>query len=469
MDGWLSILPLLVALAIAIFSKSSVFALLVGVIAGVFLLGGNVFTGFSRVAVSALADENFIWVLLIQVFLGIMVAFFQKMGSIDIFANAISRRNIRRRGAQVIAWLLGILIFFSEHLSVLYVGTVMRGVTDKARISREKLAYIIDSTSAPVCTIVPFSKWGVYMASLLVGTGLFVGKTEAMSAVFRMIPYNFYGILSVVFVGLIVMGIIPDYGPMRKAEKRAIETGALYADGSNPLIGKEMRDIVPQVIVKPNALLHFIIPLLIVALVTTISFAWIGEALILEAFMATVFYQFTLMYLQKMCTLNEILDTAMAGVKSLINAILVTALAYCLNYITSSLGAQDFMISITEPWLNPSYLWVATFLTGAVISFITGTSWGNYAILVQMMVPVAIGLSDSNNSPLVLGTIAAIMGGVSFGEHCSPLSDSTILSSLSAGSDHIDHVKTQLPYALTVGFVALLIYFTTGIIYGRIA
>ncbi|NLM05482.1 MAG: transporter [Tissierellia bacterium] len=469
MDRWISILPLLVALAIALFSKSSVFALLIGVIIGVVLLGENVLTGFSKVGISALADENFIWVLLIQVFLSIMVAFFQKMGAVDIFSNAVSRKNIKRRGAQVFAWFLGILIFFSEHLSALYVGTVMRGITDKARISREKLAYIIDSTSAPVCTIVPFSNWGVYMASLLVGTGLFVGKTEAMGAIFRMIPYNFYGIISVFFVGLIAIGIIPDFGPMKKAEQRAIETGAVYAVGSNPLIGKEMKDIVPQVIVRPNVILHFIVPLLIVALITIISFATIGEILILEAFIATVFYQFAIMYLQKMCTLKEILDTAMAGVKSIVNAILVTALAYCLNYITGHLGVKEFIMETTKPWLSPSYLWAATFLTGFVVSFFTGTSWGNYAILVPIMVPIAIGLSGGNETTLVYGTIAAIMGGVSFGEHCSPISDSTILASLSAGSDHIDHVKTQLPYAITVGVIALILYLVIGILYGKIA
>ena len=371
--------------------------------------------------------------------------------------------NVKAKGAQVLAWLLGIFIFFSDYFSPLYVGTVMRNITDKARVSREKLAYICDSTSAPVCTIIPFSSWGVYVAGLLVGIGAFTDKNIAMNAIVRMVPFNFYGILSVIMVGVIAIGIIPDFGPMGKAEKRTRETGKVMNDNARPLLGKELSEIKPNEGIKPNLFLNFFAPALIIISITLGTYIINGSAKTLEGFVAAVAFQFITMLIQKMGTIPELVETAIAGIKGIVSAVIILALAYSLNAISKELGTADYVISIASSWMTPALLLVFTFLIGAFISFFTGTSWGTYAILTPIVVPLAFNLTGGNITTLVYATIAAVMGGGCFGDHCSPLSDTTILSSLAAGSDHIDHVKTQVPYALSVAGISAVLYLVIGI------
>lgn len=461
--GWLSLLPAITALILAFVTREAVFSLLIGLLVGIAITGQNLLFGFTGILQEALGNADFIWVISIEVFVGIMIAYFQKSGAIKAFTDSIGRFNIKAKGAQIIAWLLGIFIFFSDYFSPLYVGTVMRGITDKARVSREKLAYICDSTSAPVCTLIPFSSWGVYMSGLLLGAGIYLNNDEAMNAVINMVPYNFYGIFSVLMVGLIALKIIPEYGPMKAAEKRAMETGEVYAKGSTPLIGQEMLDIKPKEGVKTNLFLHFFAPALIIITVTLGTYLVIGSAKTLEGFVSAVTFQFVLMLIEKKATLKELMDTAVAGIKGVTAAILILSLAYCLNSISKQLGTADFVISSTEAWITPAMLVFFAFFICAVIAFVTGTSWGVYAIMTPIAVPLAVTLAGgAASSQLVYATIAAVMGGGCFGDHCSPLSDTTILSSLGAGSDHIDHVKTQLPYALTAAVLSGIAYVILG-------
>lgn len=461
--GILSLLPAVVAVILAFVTREAVFSLLMGVLVGILITGQNILFGFTGLTQSALGNADFIWVLSIEVFVGIMIAFFQKSGAINAFSKSLDKMNLKARGAQVAAWLLGIFIFFSDYFSPLYVGTVMRDITDKAKVSREKLAYICDSTSAPVCTIIPFSSWGVYMAGLLVGIGAFVDKDVAMNAVVKMVPYNFYGILSVVMVGLIALGIIPDFGPMKKAEDRTRETGKVVNDGARPLLGKELSEIVPNEGIKPSLLINFFAPALIIISITLGTYIFMGSAKTLEGFVAAVAFQFVMMLIQKMGTVAELIETAVQGIKGIISAVIILALAYSLNSISKELGTANYVISIASAWMTPALLLVFTFIIGAFISFFTGTSWGTYAILTPIVIPMAFDLTGGAITGLVYATIAAVLGGGCFGDHCSPLSDTTILSSLAAGSDHIDHVKTQIPYAFTVAGVSAALYLVVGI------
>lgn len=462
--GILSLLPAFIALVLAFITREAIFSLLIGVLVGILVTGQNILFGFTGILEEALGNADFIWVLNIEIFVGIMIAYFQKSGAIKAFSEAIEKRNIKARGAQILSWLLGIFIFFSDYFSPLYVGTVMRDITDKARVSREKLAYICDSTSAPVCTVIPFSSWGVYMAGLLVGIGAFVDRNIAMNAVVKMVPYNFYGILSVVMVGLIALGIIPDYGPMAKAEKRARETGKVIGDDAKPLLGKELSEIQPKEGVKPNLFINFLAPALIIISITLGTYITIGSAKTLEGFVAAVAFQFVTMLIQKMGTIPELIETAVEGIKGIISAVLILALAYSLNAISQQLGTAEYVISVTSSWMTPTLLLVFTFLIAAFVSFFTGTSWGTYAIITPIVIPLAFKLTGGEINSLIYASIAAILGGGCFGDHCSPLSDTTILSSLAAGSDHIDHVKTQLPYALTVAGISSILYIIVGIV-----
>ena len=302
--GILSLLPALIALILSFISRDAVFSLLIGVLVGIIITGQNILFGFTGLAQEALGNADFIWVLSIEVFVGIMIAYFQKSGAIKAFSEKIQRKSIKARGAQVIAWLLGIFIFFSDYFSPLYVGTVMRNITDKARVSREKLAYICDSTSAPVCTVIPFSSWGVYMAGLLVGIGIFTDRNIAMNAVVKMVPFNFYGMFSVIMVGLIAFGVIPDFGPMAKAEKRARETGKVIGDEAKPLLGKEIEQIQPKEGTKPSLFINFLAPALIIIGITLGTYIVTGSAKTLEGFVAAVAFQFVSMLIQKMVWWN---------------------------------------------------------------------------------------------------------------------------------------------------------------------
>jgi len=461
--GILSLAPAFVALALAFITRDALFSILIGVLVGILVTGQNLLLGFSSIIQSALGNADFIWVIGIEVFIGMMVALFQKSGAIEAFSNMLSKKSIKARGAQTIAWLLGIFIFFSDYFSPLYVGTVMRGITDKARVSREKLAYICDSTSAPVCTLIPFSAWGVYMAGLLVGLGPIIDKDMAMEAVIKMVPFNFYGIASIAMVGLIATGVFKDYGPMKKAEKRAMEEGKAISDTAKPLMSNELEQIKPKEGIKSNLLLNFFAPAIIIISITLGTYIFMGSTKTLEAFIAAVAYQFVVMLIQKMGTLSELVDTSVQGIKSVMSAMLILALAYCLNAISKQLGTAQFVISVTQSWMTPTFLLALTFLLCAFISFFTGTSWGTYAIMTPICVGLAFQLTGGALNNVIYGTIAAVMGGGCFGDHCSPLSDTTILSSLASGSDHIDHVRTQLPYALTAAGISLIGYLVIGI------
>lgn len=461
--GILSLAPALVALVLAFLTRDALFSILIGVLVGILVTGQNLLLGFTSILQSALGNADFIWVICIEVFIGMMVALFQKSGAIEVFAKEIGKFNIKAKGAQVISWLLGIFIFFSDYFSPLYVGTVMRGITDKARVSREKLAYICDSTSAPVCTLIPFSSWGIYMAGLLVGLGPIISSDMAMESVIRMVPFNFYGIVSTLLVGVIAIGIIPDFGPMKKAEKRAREEGKVISDTAKPLLSNELDKIKPNEGIKSNLFLNFFAPALIIISVTLGTYIVMGSAKTLEAFVAAVAYQFVVMLIQKMGTLSELIETAVEGIKSVMSAMLILALAYCLNAISKELGTAQFVIGATESWMTPTFLLPLTFLLCAFISFFTGTSWGTYAIMTPICVGLAFQLTGGVVNTIIYGTVAAVMGGGCFGDHCSPLSDTTILSSLASGSDHIDHVKTQLPYALTAATISVIGYLIIGI------
>ena len=462
--GILSLAPAVVALILAFATRNALFSILIGVLVGVVITGQNIIMGFSGIMQSALGNADFIWVIGIEVFIGILVALFQKSGAIDAFTAMIGKRNIKQRGAQVISWLLGIFIFFSDYFSPLYVGTVMRGITDKARVSREKLAYICDSTSAPVCTMIPFSSWGIYMAGLLVGIGAITSQEIASEAVIKMVPFNFYGIFSVLMVGLICCGILPDFGPMKKAEKRAMEEGKPVGDNARPLLSNELEKIKPNEGVKPNLLLNFFMPALIIICVTLGTYIVLGSAKTLESFIAAVAYQFIIMLIQRMGTINELIDVAVEGIKSVMSAMLILALAYCINAISKDLGTADFVVNATQSWMTPTVLIMLSFLLCAFIGFFTGSSWGTYAIMTPICVPLAFSVTGGELTTIVYATIAAIMGGGCFGDHCSPLSDTTILSSLASGSDHVDHVKTQLPYALTAAALSCIGFLIVGVV-----
>lgn len=461
--GILSLIPVVVALILAFRTKDAVFSLIIGCLIGVIMAGFDPATGLSKLFQNSLGNADFIWVVMIEVAVGIMIAFYFRAGVIGAFADWASTRIKTRRAASGFGWLLGIFVFFSDYFSPLFSGPIARPLTDKHKVSREMLAYLLDSGSAPVCTLIPVTAWAVYIAGLLKGYGPIETAADGMAVFVKAIPYNFYGWFAVVLAGLIAFGIMPNYGPMKKAELRAKNEGKVLRDGAVPLTGKEMDDIKPIEGKKVNLFLYLFMPVVIIISIALGTFFILGSTKTLEAFFAAVMFQAVVMSFGGYFNgVKDGMEVAVNGIKAVLPAILILALAYCINTISKSLGAQQYIISITEGWMTAGMLPVITFFTGGMISFFTGTSWGTYAILTPFVLPIAMNLSGGEVNSIVLATVGAIIGGGLFGDHCSPVSDTTCLSSFGAASDHMDHVATQLPYALTAAAFSALLFVVLG-------
>jgi len=458
--GPLSLIPASVAIILAFATRNTVFSLAVACLAGV-LVAGEGLLGFPALLVGALGTEDFSWILLLEFFIGMLIAFFQRTGAILNFSLFIERRKMTRKKVQLIAWFMGMFVYFSDYFSPLFVGSTMRTLSDRFKISREKLAYICDSTSAPVSILVPITGWAVLVAGLIIGMGPIDTPAEAMSVFIISIPFNIYPILAVVMVGLIASNILKDFGPMKVAEDRAMNEGKLIRDGAQPLMGDELTSIEPFPGIKTSLMWNFIFPVLLVIVFAVGSVIITASAKPMEAFLLAAVMAGVVMRIQGV-PLHEITNTAMAGIKGIMPAVVILAFAYALNDLSAALNTAEYIISATESWLTPRVLPVLAFLITGFIAFSTGTSWGTYAIMIPIAVPLAFNFSGDELSTVVYATIAAVAGGGVFGDHCSPLSDTSILASTGAASDHIDHVKTQLPYAAIIGGISVMLYLLIG-------
>lgn len=428
--GFISVIPAILAIVLSFITRNTIVSLTIACIAGTLLAGQGIF-GFPTLLQNSLGTTSFSWVMLLNTFIGILVAYFQKTGAIQGFSQKVHEKNLSRRGAQLMAWVLGIFIHFSDSFSPLFVGSVMRSITDKAKVSREKLAYIADSTSAPVSVLMPITGWAAYLMGLAVGVGCIATTEDASRLFLRAIPFNFYPIFAVLFVGLLASGIIKDFGPMKKAEKRAWEEGKVIRDGATPLIGKELTDMQPYPGLNPRVVLNFILPVFVIIGIALGTYIAFDSAKTMEAFLFVVIIMTISMMIQGI-PFKEVMNTLTDGVKGAIPAVMLPAVI---------------------------------FAVAAIMSFATGSSWGTFAICMPIALPLAFSFTDNQMSLLIVACFAAVAGGGVFGDHCSPLSDTTVLSSTGAASDHIDHVKTQLPYALICGLLAFIAYLIIGIFF----
>lgn len=459
--GALSLLPATVAIVLAFVTRNTVFSLAVACFIGV-LVSGQGLMGFPNLLKNALGTTAFSWIFLLELFIGMLIAFFQRTGAIRNFSAWVASLNMTRMRVQLVAWIMGMFVFFSDYFSPLFVGSTMRELSDRFLISREKLAYIADSTSAPVSVLIPVTGWAVFIAGLLIGMGPVENPADAIEVFVSAIPYNVYAILAVIMVGLIAAGIVPEYGPMKTAERRAVETGKVLRDGADPLMGEELTDIQPFEGVRTSLFWNFFLPVLIVIGIGVGSFIVTSSALTMEAFLLASVVAGIIMRVQGI-PFADIMNTGMAGIKGVMPAIVILAFAYALNDLSTSMQTAGYIVSKTEAWLTPGLLPALTFLIAATIAFSTGTSWGTFAIMMPIAVPLAFSFTGDTLDVVVYATVAAVAGGGVFGDHCSPLSDTSILASTGAASDHIDHIKTQMPYAVLVGVVSLAVYLLIGL------
>jgi Na+/H+ antiporter NhaC len=460
---WTSIVPPLLAVVLAFITREAVISLTLACIAGVVLMGRGL-QGFPALVTRALGNEDFVWVCGIELCIGVLVAFLQRSGAVNLFTLRAGKWARGRRQVGVLGWALGLVIFFSDYFSPLFVGPVMRNLTDKYHMAREKLAYICDSTSAPLSVLVPFSAWAAYLSGLAVGSAGIHSKEEGLRIFVRSLPFNFYSVFCIGFVFLIVAEIVPDFGPMRSAEERARTTGKLLRDGAVPMMGRELTDLEVSKTGKPNLFLNFLVPISIIVVTNVGSFVLTGTSRVLESFMLGVAVLAVILWLQKVDDWQGIMRSVYAGMKGVVPAVTILALAYCINTVSKEMHAAEYVVELTESWMSPGALPAMVFLISSIISFATGTAWGTYAIMMPIALPLAYQFSGAQSDILVLSTFAAVAGGGVFGDHCSPLSDTTVLSSLGGACDHMDHVRTQLPYALVIAAVAAVLYLVIGFV-----
>lgn len=302
------------------------------------------------------------------------------------------------------------------------------------------------------------------MCGLAIGIGAIATQSEALNLFLKAMPLNFYAIFSIAFVGLICAGIIPEFGSMKKAELRAQKEGKLLRDGAIPLMSAELTDIKVSTRIKPHVFLNFLLPILIFLGISIGSFIVLGSTKVMEAAVIVVVFMSVSLMIQGM-PLQEISDTFMLGIKGAMPAVIILALAYPLNTLSKEMGTANFIINCTEGFLTPALLPFVIFVVSAIMSFATGSSWGTFAICLPIALPLAFNATGNEVTILVAACFAAVEGGGVFGDHCSPVSDTTILSSMGAASDHIDHVKTQLPYALAVAAICAVCYLVIGLLF----
>jgi Na+/H+ antiporter NhaC len=460
--GVFSLLPAVIAIVLSFATRNTVVSLMLACIVGT-LMAGEGLLGFPNLLKASLGTSSFAWVMLLNTFIGVLVAFFQKTGAIQGFAQYIQDKNLSRRAIQLVAWFLGMFVYFSDSFSPLFVGTTMRGISDKAKISREKLSYIADSGAAPVSVLVPITGWAAYLSGLAIGVGAIVTQEDAMGLFIRAIPYNFYAVFTIAFVGLIAGGIIKDFGPMKKAESRAMNEGKVLRDGAIPLIGRELTEMESFPGLKPRVFLNFLLPVIMIITIAMGTYLTLKSAKTMEAFLFVLIFMGISMFFQGV-PFKEIMDTATNGIKGAVPAVIILGLAYSINTLSKSIGTANYIISLTEDFLSPQLLPAIIFIIAGIVAFSTGSSWGTFAITMPIALPLAFAFTGGEVAPLVMASFAAVAGGGVFGDHCSPLSDTTILASTGAAADHIDHVKTQLPYALICGGVALTAYLIIGFV-----
>ena len=497
--GILTLIPPIVAIALAFLTKNVIISLFIGILTGAFMLSlqatnllratYGTFEKFTYVALSSLADPWNAGIVLQVLTIGGLIALISKLGGAKAVANALSKRAKSAKSSQFFTWLLGLFIFFDDYANSLIVGPIMRPVTGAQRVSSEKLSFIIDGTAAPVAGIMFVSTWIGYELSVIRdGFGQIGQAVSPFNIFLETIPYRFYNILMLLFI-LFIIFLARDFGPMYHAERRARLTGKLIADGATPLAGDDMEDMNPIENVTLSVW-NAIIPIGVLIASALILFYTNGRAALLagsdeslirlmtsnpfsftairEAFGASdaaiVLFQAALIasiltvlmgFFQKVWSIKEALDIWVNGMKSLLITGVILILAWSLAGVIKELGTayflSHFLAKAIPSFLLPSLI----FIFSCVISFATGTSYGTMGILMPLAIPIAHTVGGGDYM-LILYSISAVLSGAILGDHCSPISDTTILSSMGAASDHLDHVRTQLPYAIVVGAIAII-------------
>ena len=473
-----SLVPPIVAIGLALITKEVYSSLFIGIVIGgvLYSIGSpdyNLFEGTVRHVlydgiIANLANENNVGILVFLVILGVIVCLMNMSGGSAAFGRWAQKRIKTRIGAQLATVVLGCLIFVDDYFNCLTVGSVMRPITETHKVSKAKLAYLIDATAAPVCIIAPISSWAAAVSG-------FVGEGEGFRVFISAIPFNYYALLTIFFmIGITLMRI--DYGPMRKHEDNAILHGDIYTTPERPYADaeKEVRDD------GKGRVIDLVIPVIIIIIFCICGIMYSGgffhgEANFIDSFansdaatglsfgsllsliVIVIYFMF-----RRTITFREMMDAIPEGFKAMIAAILILTFAWTIKTMTDSLGAAVYVSGLVkssaESFMN--FLPAIVFLVGCGLAFATGTSWGTFGVLI----PIVMAVFENYDAQMEIISISACMAGAVMGDHCSPISDTTIMSSAGAQCYHINHVNTQIPYAVTVAAVSCVCYIIAGFV-----
>lgn len=488
--GFVSIIPPLLAILIALIFRQVLFSLLLGIFAGTFFLYEyNPIIAFMRLAdtyvINSLIDKSHIQIIVFTLMFGGVIGLMSKSGGTTGIANLLIPLARNRKSGLLATWLSGIIIFFDDYANTLVVGNLMRPLTDKLKISREKLAFIVDATSAPVASIFIISSWIGYEVGLIQDGFKSIGSDlNAYNVFIDTIIFRFYPIAMLLFIPITII-MKRDFGPMLKAERFAIANGI---DAKHS--GSKSNDILKSTELFGNEdkakWYNGIVPILIIVLGTIAGLIFTGikslesmgikeygireiisysdsYSALLWASSAACVIAGVMIGFQKIMNLGEIMDAWFLGIRSMFLAVVMLTLAWAIGSITQDMKTADYIISIISDSISPHWLPVLVFIVCAATSFSTGTSWGTMAIMMPLVIPLAFHISSINNLSeadsylIMIGAISSVLAGCVFGDHCSPISDTTILSSMASGCDHVAHVNTQLPYAIFIAVLCMLI------------
>lgn len=483
--GWVSVLPAVAAIAIALTLRNVIPALLFGLWLGATTLQSFTFKGaglglldsFQVYVRGALADSDRASIILFTMMIGGMVGIITRNGGMASIVKSIVSRAKTAVGGQVAVWLMGMMIFFDDYSNTLVVGNTARSLTDHLKISREKLAYIVDSTAAPVACLALITTWIGYQIGLIDQTlktidGL--ADMQAYSVFIQSIPYSFYPILAIVFV-LLVGTSGRDFGPMYSAELRA-RKGQVKPVMTEALPSLEGEELTPKNNIPLRAFNGFV-PIIVMILGLGASLMFLGEGENITAILETTDPYKAMMYSsfigvlvaaamtigQGILSVHETVDAWYGGLRATLFGMIILVLAWSLSDVTATLNTAFFLVTLLADSLPVALIPAIVFILAAMTAFTTGTSWGTMAILMPLVIPLAWavmsvhGIADPSGMHILYSSIACCLAGAVWGDHCSPISDTTVLSSIASGCNHIEHVRTQLPYALVVGFVGLVI------------
>lgn len=464
---WYSVLPPLLAIVLAIWSKQVIPSLFAGIWIGHTLLAAfNPLAGLAGGLdgmIHVFADPGDTRVLVFTLLIGPLIATIERSGGVRGFVHYLEARHWVHNGfrAQILAWGIGLVIFVESSITLLVAGSVSRPLFDRYKVSREKLAYLIDATSAPVCVMIPLNAWGAFIISLVASTGV----ENPLQVFIAAVPLNLYAITAILLAGVVIWKNI-NIGPMKKAEART-QRGELLWPDSVPLIDVSAEHEMTGEQDVPSAWL-MVLPILAMVVMMPVSLYVTGDGNIIKGsgsvsvlwsvcFAIAVAWTMTL--IKGSSTVSELLQVFMRGAGDMLPIAIILLLALALGDVANALGTGVYVANLVSGNISPVFLAPLVFLVSAFIAFSVGSSWGTFAIMIPIAVPIAMTLG----MPVPLLLAAAISGAV-FGDHASPISDTTVLASMASASDHIDHVRTQLPYALLAAAIASIGFLLIGMI-----